>query len=160
MVKRRTGKVRINDTQSTVAIGAILVRAQGCRKVIKKLPHTDHVVVTICAKCGGINVTRSVVKDAGSKGTRSMTENAILGGRQVVGRLPARVNRPQGITMAGIAAFGQNQWVGVVDNECGKETVGVMACSAVGGGYQVCGHCGRLGGCVDTIGFGMACCTG
>ena len=58
--------------------------------------------------------------------------------------------------MAGIAACGQNRRVGVIDAECGSETVSVMTTAAIGGGYQVRGHRGRLGGCVDTIAFIVA----
>jgi len=83
MIKRHTSKVRVNDTQSAVAIGTILAWAEGRRKMIKELTNADHVVVAIRAKRGGINVTRSVVKDAGSEGTRCMTNTAILDGRQV-----------------------------------------------------------------------------
>lgn len=58
--------------------------------------------------------------------------------------------------MTGIAACSQNHWVGVVDAEYGSETVDVMTTATIGGGYQVRGHCGRLGGRVDTIGFIVA----
>lgn len=63
--------------------------------MIKGFAGTDHIVVAICAQGGGINITRSVVKHTGSKGTRGMANAAILGGRQVVRRLPARVNLPR-----------------------------------------------------------------
>jgi len=58
--------------------------------------------------------------------------------------------------MTGIAACSQNPWVGVVDAEYGSETVGAMTTATICGGSQVRGHCGRLGECVDTIGFIVA----
>lgn len=45
---------------------------------------TDHIVVAIRAQSGGVNITRPMVKHTGSKGTRSMANVTILGGRQVV----------------------------------------------------------------------------
>ena len=74
----------------------------------------------------------------------------------MVERLSARVNRPHGITMAGIAAGGQHGRVGVVGTERGTETVGIMATAAIGGSAHVRGYCGRLGGRVNTIGFIVA----
>ena len=69
VVERRDRKVRMHNTQSTVAIGAILVRTERRRKVIKELSDTDHIVVAVRAKRGGINVNRPVVKDAGCEST-------------------------------------------------------------------------------------------
>ena len=36
-------------------------------------------------------------------------------------------------------------------DKCAGETIGVMAISTIGGGYLVGGHCGRLGGRINTI---------
>ncbi len=58
--------------------------------------------------------------------------------------------------MAGIAAGVQHGRVGVVDTERGSEKVGVMATAAVGGGYQVRGHRGRLGRRLNAIGIIVA----
>lgn len=51
VVKRRLGKVRMHNTRSAMAHGAILVG----RYVIKELTHTAHIVVAIRAgKLGNI----------------------------------------------------------------------------------------------------------
>jgi len=126
MIKRRTSKVRINHTQSAVAIGTILARAEGCRKVIKELTDAYHVVVAIRAKRGGINVTRPVVKDAGSEGTRRMANTAILDGRQVGNYwLTDRRN-----AMAKIACVSNNGRQAMINEGVG-EIPGIMTTSAI-----------------------------
>ena len=52
VVKRRDRKARMHNTQSAVTIGAILVRTERRRKVIKELSNTDHIVVAVRAKRG------------------------------------------------------------------------------------------------------------
>ena len=151
MVKNCSGK----GNRTEVTVGAILVVGSGCY-VTKGFARTDHIVVAICAQSRGVNIIRSVAKHTGSKGTRGMANLAILGCRQVVERLPARVNWPHGITMAGIAAGGQHCLVGVIDSGRGTETVDVMATAAIAGGARVYGYCGRLGGRVNAIGFIVA----
>ena len=126
MIKRRTSKVRVDDTQSAVAIGAILARAEGRRKVIKELTDADHAVVAIRAKRGGINVTRPVVKDAGSEGTRRMTNTAILDGRQVGNYwLTDRRN-----AMAKIACVSNNGRQAMIDEGVG-EIPGIVTTSTI-----------------------------
>ena len=126
MIKRRTSKVRVDNTQSTVAIGAILARAERRRKVIKELTNADHAVVAIRAKRGGINVTRPVVKDAGSEGTRRMTNTAILDGRQVDNYwLTDRRN-----AMAKIACVSDNGRQAMIDEGVG-ENLGIMTTSTI-----------------------------
>ena len=156
MIKRRTSKVRVNDTQSAVAIGTILARAQRCRKVIKELTDADHVVVAIRAKRGGINVTRAVVKHAGNEGTRCMTNTAILDGRQV-GAYWLTDDRRN--TMAGIASAADNGRQAMIDKGVG-EIIGIMTTATVGVGHQVHGHRRRLGSCVNAVGIIVACFTG
>lgn len=151
MVKKCPGKGSCTE----VTVRAILVVGSG-RYVINGFTRTDYIVVTIRAQSGGINITRTVVKDAGSKGTRGMANLAILGGRQVDERFPARVNWSHGIAMAGIAAGDQHSRVGMVGTERGTETVGAMAAAAIGRSAYMRGHCGRLGGRVNAIGFIVA----
>jgi hypothetical protein len=99
-----------------VAIGAILARAEGRRKVIKELTDADHAVVAIRAKRGGNNVTRPVAKDAGSEGTRCMTNTAILDGRQVSNYwLTDRRN-----AMTKIACVSNNGRQAMIDEGVGK----------------------------------------
>lgn len=129
-----------------VTVRAILIVGTG-RYVINGFARTDHIVV---ARSAAANDTGMVI-GTGGKRARGMANLAILGGRHVVARFPGRCD-----AMAGIAAFGQHSWVGVIDGECGSETVDVMTITTIGSGYQVCGHCGRLGGCVNTIGLIVA----
>ncbi len=115
--------------------------------MINGLTRTDYIVVT--GRAAG-NDTGMII-GSGGKCARGMAKLAILGGRHVVDRFTARRD-----AMAGIAARGQHGRVGVIDGECGGETVGVVATSAIGGGCQVRGHRGRLGGSVNAIGFIVA----
>ena len=148
MIKRRTSKVGVDDTQSAVAIGAILARAEGRRKVIKELTDADHAVVAIRAKRGGINVTRPVVKDTGSEGTRRMTNTAILNGRQVGNYwLTDRRN-----AMANIACVSNNGRQAMIDEGVG-EIPGIVTTSTILGRclmnptkrhrHRGCVNCGR-----------------
>ena len=129
VVKRRDRKARMHNTQSTVAIGAILDRTERRRKVIKELSNTDHIVVA----CRTIIYDTGMVIGSSCKGTRGMAKPAILGGQYMVGVHTARRSRPV-CNMAGIAASRQDHRIGMIDPECWCETVSVMATRAVGTG--------------------------
>jgi len=141
VVKRRISKIG-----GVMANGAILVVRSG-RYVIREFTHTNPIVMA--RRAAASNDTGMII-GAGAKGTRGMTNLAILGGRHVFverggKRLTARSN-----TMTGIAPSCQDNWVGVVDAKCGSETLGGMARPTIGIGYWVGGHRGRLGGRVYT----------
>lgn len=61
--------------------------------------------------------------------------------------------------MAFVAPVTDDLGTAVIDAECRGESLGVMACSAIGGGCQVIDR-GRLTGRVDAIGIVMAAFTG
>ena len=133
-----------------MTVRAILVVRRG-GYVTKRFSRTDYIVVAISAQSGRVDITRSMAKDAGSKSTRGMANPAILDGWQMVARYPTRRD-----AMAGITACGQHGRIGMVNGECWNETVGIMATTTIGTGYRVCGNRGRLGGCVNTVGFIVA----
>lgn len=132
MVKDCPGKGNCTE----VTVSAVLVVGSS-RYVIERLARADHVVV---ASRATISDT-SMIIGAGGKSARGMANLAILGGRHVIERFSARVNRAEGIAMAGIAACGQHRRVGVVGTERGTEFIGVMAAAAIGGGDHVRWHC-------------------
>jgi len=117
------------------------------RYVIKRFGGNDYIVMAVRTINGN---TRVVIGTCGES-TWRMTNAAILGGWHVVARFAACAN-----PMAGIAASRQHHRVGVIDGECGRETVGAMAAATIGDGCQVSGHRRRFGGCVNTIGFIVA----
>ena len=117
------------------------------RYVVKWFGGNDYIVMAVRTINGN---TRVVIGTCGES-TWRMTNAAILGGRHVVARFAACAN-----PMAGIATSRQYRRVGVIDGECGRETVGAMAAAAIGDGCQVSGHRRRFGGCVNTIGFIVA----
>ena len=61
--------------------------------------------------------------------------------------------------MALIASVTHDIGTAVIDAECRGESLGVMACSAIGGGYQVINR-GRLAGRINAVGIVMAAVTG
>lgn len=148
MVKRRGGKIR-----GVMAIGTILCIGIS-RNVIEQFTHANPVVV---AGVAAIDDTGMII-GSGRKSTRRMTIPAILGREWHVriqsgaGGQTARIDT----VVAGIATKGQDRRVGVIDTECRRKTVRIMATGAVGAGYRMGGHRGRLRGCVDAVGFVVA----
>jgi len=117
------------------------------RYVISRFGGNDYIVMAGRTIIGN---TRVKIGTCGES-TWCMTKAAILGGRHVVVRFAACAN-----PMAGVAANRQHLREGMIDGEYGREAVGAMAASTIGGGCQVSGHRRRFGSCVNTIGFIVA----
>ena len=112
-------------------------------QVINEFANSDHIVMTIRAKCRMVNVTWAMAKDAASESTGGMANTAILSRWHMVERFTNRRN-----TMTGVAAFAHDVWAGMID-ECANKSIGVMATATIRVCCYVGEHCGRLAGRVN-----------
>lgn len=124
----------ISKTRNVMAHGTI----RSGRQVIYVLARTDDLVMA------GFTVTcdAGMIKAACAKGTRGVTNTAVLNSRHVVGRFAARID-----AVAGRAIVHDDRMI----DECSGKTVCVVAGSAIGCGHRVGGNRRRFSGCVNTI---------
>ena len=134
VVKRRISKVR-----DVMAYGAI----RSGWHVINVLTNIDHIIVA------GFTVISDtdMIKAAGGKSARGVTNTAVFSGRHVVEGFTTRIN-----TMAGRAIVHDDRMI----DECTSETLGVMARATIGVGRWVGGHRRCFTGRVNTIAIVVA----
>ena len=123
MVKYCTGEGR-----GAVAHTAVL----GRRQVINQLADRNHIVVTALT---AIRDT-GMIENAGRKGTCSMADAAIIGGRQMVWRLASRFSRNTRVTSRRRAIVHDT---GMVEDGI-RKAHRIMAYAAILGGDRVIGR--------------------
>lgn len=134
--------------RGVMAVVALLV-ARGGRYVIQKFTYTNPVVM---ARGAAASSDTDMIKGASTKGTWSMAGAAIFTGRHVSIERRAQGHAARGTraisNMTGKATIGHD--AGMIDAKCWKETLGIVARSAIGCSEGMAGHRGRFGGCVNT----------